>query len=342
MILNKSMFRAAVLSTAMFLVLACTWQSMAGVAAKHKGVSPGSPSHSLEIQGAKDANQPVQKVLDQVLDTIFAKTKADFDKMAASPIVKSLKRKPVNGFFWKSLKTHQPWHSVFRTDKKGAVINEVIRIEGESKEKRSVAGEPWFAKVSKTMKEHLAINKNEKTGRYYLVWASPIISKVKGKETFQGAVVAQIDLWDCFDRYSDKSTTPFKVLILDRVVLYEHLWRDTIKYTEKRLTVPGIDKISVRYPRIVNEAASAYTVDPAVIEQARLDSIQAKTARDAAAAKTAAAKKAKSRNAIIIVVMAIFGLLLLVAVVVGVVMMKNRRRKEETGVDGRQSRFGNL
>jgi hypothetical protein len=318
MIRTKSLFRVSILSMAMFLALACVWPSMAGVA----------------------ADQPVQKTIDQDLDTLFAKTKARFDKMAASPVLKSRKLTIVNNLFWKSLKAHQPWHSLIRTDKKGTVINEVIRIEGVSKEKRSVADQAWFGQVSKTMKEHLNIVKIEKTGRYYLIWAAPIVSKVKGTETFLGATVAQIDLWDCFDRFSNKTTTPFMIRILGRVTLYGHLWRDTIKYTEKRLTVPGIDKITVRYPRMVSEEAAMHAADSAAaIEKARLDSIQAKTARDLAA-KAAAAKKAKSRNAAIIAALSIIGLLVLVVVVVMVV--RSRKKPDDFGRQEDKDRFGNL
>jgi hypothetical protein len=342
MILNKSTYRALVLSAAM--VLACVWQSTAGTAAHRKSAPQAALPQSFELQSAKTANQAAQKTLDQDLDTIFAKTKAAFDKMAASPLLKSAKVKPVNAFFWKSLKAHQPWHSVLRTDKKGAVINEVIRIEGESKEKRTVAGEAWFTQVSKTMKEHLTVTKNEKTGRYYLVWAAPLVAKVKGVETFQGAVVADIDLWDCFDRFSDKSMTPFKIHILDRVVLYEHMWKDTIKYAEKHLIVPGLEKITVRYPRIASEAASMHAADSAAavaaaFEQARLDSIKTKAAADSAL-KAAAAKKAKSHNAVIRTVLIIIGLLVLIVVVVMLVM--NRRKPEETSTEEGKDRFGNL
>jgi hypothetical protein len=334
MMLNKSKCHVSVLSTAMFLALACVWQSTAGVTPNRNHASQVLSS-SL---GTKNTNQLAQKPVDQDLDTLFARAKTDFDKMAASPVLKSPKLKTVNGFFWHSLKAHQPWHSLIRTDKKGAVINEVIRIEGESKEKRSVAGEAWFAQVSKTMKEHLNITKMEKTGRYYLVWATPIVSKVKGTETFQGAVVGQIDLWDCFDRYSDKSMTPFKINILDRVVLYEHLWNDTIKYVKKPLTVPGIEKIAVRYPAIgmTNEAAAARAADSAALEQARLDSIRIKIAGDLAA-KAAVVKKAPAYNAVIIALMT-SGLLILVVVMAVLVRRRTRGSNTEEGKD----RFGNL
>ncbi len=335
----KSLCRVSVLSAAMFLALACVWQSTAGATANRHHASHAVQPRSLEMQGAKDASQPGQKTIDQDLDTLFARTKTTFDKMATSAVLKFPKPKPVNALFWKTLKAHQPWHSLLRTDKKGAVVNEVIRIEGESKEKRSVAGEVWFAQVSKTMKEHLSIVKNEKTGRYYLIWAAPIVAKVKGSETFQGAVAAQIDLWDCFDRYSDKSTTPFKIHILDRVVLFEHLWRDTIKYAEKHLIVPGIDKITVRYPRMENEAAAVGAADSVALEYARLDSIRIKAAGDSAA-KAALVKKARSHRAAIITIAAIIGLLVLLVVVV--LYARSRRRPEKTGTDQGRDRFGNL
>jgi hypothetical protein len=336
MILNKPVFRVSVLSAAMFLALPWILQSIAGAAPNRIRASQElSPSPD-----AKNANRLVQKPVDQDLDTLFARTKTDFDIMAASPVLKSPRLKPVNGFFRHSLKVHQPWHSLIRTDKKGAVINEVIRIKGESKEKRSVAGEVWFIQVSKTMKEHLNITKMEKTGRYYLVWAAPIVSKVKGTETFRGAVVAHIDLWDCFDRYSDKSTSPFKINILDRVVLYEHLWKDTIKYVKKPLTVPGIDKITVRYPGIgmTNEAAATRAADSAAIEQARLDSIRIKIAGDLAA-KPAVPRKVKYHNLAIIAVV-ISGLLILVVALL--VLIKNRGRAHGINTEKGKDRFGNL
>jgi|GEM_PF-1438819 hypothetical protein len=339
MMLTKSMNHVPVLPMAMFLALACVCQSMASVPAGRTRASKAL-SHSLELQRAKDANQPGQNPLDQDLDSLFAKIKTEFDKMAASPVLKSPGLKAVNGFFWKSLKSHEPWHSLARTDKKGAVINEVIRIEGVSKEKRSVSGEPWFAQVSKTMKEHTNLVKVEKTGRYYLVWAAPLVAKVKGTDVFQGAVVLQIDLWDCFDRFSNKSTTPFLVRILDRVVLYEHLWKDTIKHVEKHITVPGIDKITVRYATIENKAAAVAAADSAALEQARLDSmrldsIRIKTAGDLAA-KADAERKARSHNAIIIAVLAI-GLLIIIVVLV--LLVKNRRRTGGTSTDERKDRF---
>lgn len=335
MMLNKSNYRFSVLSMAMFLALACVWQSTAGVAPNRHRASPKTSS-----RGMKNANQLTQKPIDQDLDTLFARTKSDFDKMAASTVLKSPKLKTVNGLFWQSLKAHQPWHSLIRTDKKGEVINEVIRIEGESKEKRSVAGEAWFAQVSKTMKEHTTIIKIEKTGRYYLIWAAPIVSKVKGTETFQGAVAAQIDLWDCFDRFSDRSTTPFKIQILDRVFLYNHLWNDTIKYVKKPLAVPGIEKITVRYPGTANEAAAATAVraaDSAAIEKARLDSMRIKTAGDSA--KAAVVKKPKSGHGGIIA-MVVIGLLILAVVLV--VLVGSRRRMRDSNTEEGKDRYGNL
>ncbi|HUI91111.1 MAG TPA: hypothetical protein VLX68_02585 [Chitinivibrionales bacterium] len=336
MIVRHSMRRASAPVAAIVLTLALCLQASAGTAAKRGKASHAAPRAQVTAP-AKDAGQLVSD-----LDSLFAKSKADFDKLASSVILKYPRTKPVNNMFWKALKAHQPWHSLFRTDKKGAVINEVIRIEGESKEKRSVATEAWFTQISKTMKEHLTIFKNEKTGRYYLVWAEPIVAKVKKVDTFQGAVVANIDLWDCFDRYADKSTSPFKVHILDRVVLFEHLWRDTIKSSESHLTVPGLDKITVRYPRPATEAASAQAVDSAALVQAQQDSLKAKTARDLAAsmaAKAEAAKKAKAHNTILLTVIIIIAVLIIILLVI--MVARGRKRPEDAGPEG-GDRFGNL
>ena len=280
--------------------------------------------------------------LEQDLDTVFAKIKADFDKMAASTSLKSPQSKIVNGFFSQTLKAknRQPWHSLIRTDKKGKVINEVIRIEGVSKEKRSVADQAWFAQVSKTRKEHTDIIKTEKTGRYYLLWAAPIISKVKGAETFQGAVVAQIDLWDCFDQFSDIAPSSFMIRILGRTTLYDHQWKDTIKYLEKPLTVAGIDKITVRYPApFIDEAAIKRTADSVAQVQARLDSIRVQTTK-ALAAKVAATKKAKSRDTLIGVALVVTGVLILIIALV--MLAKNRQRKNLVNAEEGDDRYDNL
>jgi hypothetical protein len=124
------------------------------------------------------------------------------------------------------------------------------------------------------------------------------------------------------------------------VVLYEHLWKDTIKYVKKPLTVSGIDKITVRYPGIgmTNEAAATRAADSAAIEQARLDSIRIKIAGDLAA-KPAVPRKVKYHNLAIIAVV-ISGLLILAVALL--VLVKNRRRTRGINTKEGKDRFGNL
>src|SRR5271157_2275440 len=100
----KSLCRVSILSAAMFLSLAFAAQSTAGAAANRHHASHAVQPRSLEMQGAKEVSQPGQKTIDQDLDTLFARAKTNFEKMAASPILKSPKLKPVNALFWKALK----------------------------------------------------------------------------------------------------------------------------------------------------------------------------------------------------------------------------------------------
>jgi len=72
-------------------------------------------------------------------------------------------------------------------------------VEKTDVKNQDLSKEAW---VKSTVKKHTAYwgrIKLEETGRYYLVWAAPVIEKdKKGKETVEGAVALKIDLWDCF------------------------------------------------------------------------------------------------------------------------------------------------
>jgi hypothetical protein len=337
MLIIKSTLRVFMVPATILLIFVAGILQPGAAAATGRSHASQVLQASLGMQGSNAAAQPAQKAIDQELDTLFAKTKTDFEKMALSPILKSPRLPMVNSFFIQSLKIHLPWQSLIRTDKKGQVIDEVIRIEGISKEKRSVADQTWFTQVSKTMKEHNEIAITEKTGRYYLVWAAPIVSKVKGADVFQGAVAVRIDLWDCFDRFADTWTSPFMIRILGRVTLYDHLWKDTIKYIEKPLAVPGLDKIAVRYPGMTTELAAARAADSAARELARLDSMRVKAAADSII-KVAQTKKAKARNTSV----AAMGIIVFLIIVVGIILLVVYRRRVNAGNPAAKGRFDNL
>jgi heme/copper-type cytochrome/quinol oxidase subunit 2 len=85
--------------------------------------------------------------------------------------------------------------------------------------------------------------------------------------------------------------------------------------------------------------ATVNAVDSAALEKARLDSIQATTARDLAA-KAAAAKKAKAHNTVLLAVIAIIALLIIILVVVMVV--RGRKKPDDIATQEGKDRFGNL
>jgi hypothetical protein len=187
------------------------------------------------------------------IDSFFVKIKGDFDKVAASAIVRRPAVTPVNSYFLKQLQAHRPYHSLIRTDAKGMVINERVRLVKEPGKKWDASAEPWFKHVKTTHEEYAGRVKLEEMGRYYLVWAAPILSNdPAGKEQFMGAVMLRVDLWDCFQRYSKVAASPFLVR-MGHLYLYSHNWSDTIGYAEEAVTIPGGRRIYVRSPEAAPE-----------------------------------------------------------------------------------------
>jgi hypothetical protein len=245
-------------------------------------------------------------------DAFFADLKADFDKVAVSPVLKNAKSGPVNGLFFKTLKKYQPMYSFIRTNAKGMVINEVIRGENPSVKKRKVSDQSWYVAVSKKLDEYTGFVKEE-NGRYYLFWAAPIMVKAGGKEKFNGAVVAKIDIWDCFHKIAATTEVPFIVRI-ERLSLYSNKWKEDHTSIETALTVPGVGNISMRYVDIASQAAA---VNKTAAEQARQDSVRAKAALDSLAD---AAKKRDTLRMRIVVGCGIGIALLLLFVIVRMIM----------------------
>jgi len=177
-------------------------------------------------------------------DTIehyFEGIKSDFDKLADNPALKKNQTKLVNGIFVSSLKKHQPVYSYMRTNAKGVMINEVIRGQIPEKVKKNIRKQDWFKRISKTATEYYGFTFIEENGRYYLFWVSPILGH---KNKFEGALVAKIDLWDCFHEISKETTEPF-LIKLGGKSLYSDKWKNGSTIIEKPLSVPGVEKISL-------------------------------------------------------------------------------------------------
>jgi hypothetical protein len=173
----------------------------------------------------------------------FASLKKDFDKLADNPAMK--KAKSVNGLFVTTLKRHQPIYSFMRTNAKGVMINEVVRGQVPEKikknSKENVKAQEWFKKISKTATEYYGFTFIEENGRYYLFWVSPILGP---KKKFGGAVVAKIDLWDCFHEMSKETTEPF-LIRLGGKSLYSDKWKNAKNTVEVPVEVAGVEKISL-------------------------------------------------------------------------------------------------
>jgi hypothetical protein len=177
------------------------------------------------------------------IEHYFADLKKDFDKLADNPVMK--RSKSVNGLFVTTLKRHQPIYSFMRTNAKGTMVNEVIRGQIPEKIKKNtkenVKEQEWFKRIAKTATEYYGFTFIEENGRYYLFWVSPILGP---KKKFGGAVVAKIDLWDCFHEMSKETTEPF-LIRLGGKSLYSDKWKNSPNTLNVPLEIAGVEKISL-------------------------------------------------------------------------------------------------
>lgn len=254
------------------------------------------------------------------MDSVFIKIQQDFDNIVASPIVINKAVAPVNGYFLKVLKENQPFYSLTRVDAKGVLINEVIRlVEKTDVKNQNLSKEAWVKRTVKTHKAYWGMVKLEETGRYYLLWAAPVIEKdKKDKEVVEGAVALKIDLWDCFHKFANTSETPFLVR-MDRKGLYSNKWKDDIKFKEDALSVAGIKKISVRYPKVAIPVADTVAAQaPAPVQPLSavptVDSTRIKAAQDSikAAQKAQIKQKQHKKNIITIAVIVLIALIFVI------------------------------
>ena len=284
------------------------------------------PKHGHQTVSARPAAAPSAMTLG--MDLLFIKIRQDFDEVVASPIVKNKAVAPVNAYFLKVLKGNQPFYSLTRVNAKGVLINEVVRlVEKTDVKNQDLSKEAWVKSTVKTHKAYWGRVKLEETGRYYLVWAAPIIEKdKKDKETVEGAVALKIDLWDCFHKFANTSETPFLVR-MDNLGLYSNKWKDGIKFKEEALSVAGIKKISVRYPKVAIPVADS-VVAKAPVQQPpsvpAVDSTRIKAASDSIKAQNAQLKqKQHKKNIIAIVAIALIGLIIAIMFIIAP-MIKQR------------------
>ena len=267
------------------------------------------------------------------MDSIFINLQNDLAEIVSSQAVKSKNLAAVNGFFFKELKKNQVYYSFTKVNSKGILTNEVIRlVEKNTVKPVSLNKEYWVKRTLTARKPYYGLIKLEQTGRYYLLWAAPILSQDKtGKEITLGAVALKIDLWDCFHKFANKTDIPFLVR-MNKMRLYSNKWENGVKFREELIDVEGIKRISVRYPKGIEATAApvaqepvvenpAPVVDSSAIKAAKLDSIKAVKA-------VQEKKKAQRTNMIIIAVLVLLALIIAFLFIV-VPSMKHRRIMKE-------------
>jgi hypothetical protein len=271
------------------------------------------------------------------MDSVFIKIQKEFDDVAASPIVQNKAVAPVNGYFFKILKEHQPFYSITRVNGKGVLTNEVIRlVEKPNVKSQNLSKEVWVKRTIKGRKPYAGMIKLEETGRYYLLWAAPTIEKdKKGKEIVSGSIALKIDLWDCFHKIANETETPFLVR-LDKLHLYSNKWKDTISYREDALSIPGIKKISLRYPKVIPTTAPAAAAMAPVQTQVApaVDSAKIKAMQDSIKAAYNTQMKHKQHKKTLIAIVVIGAIILILALLFWIVpLVRQRMVMDKIGKD---------
>ena len=245
---------------------------------------------SLFLTGSAFGSQNMQ----EDLNGYFVKMDAAFEKLSEAGAVRSTSLRSAERLFVREMRKNQAYTMFFRTNSKGVIISEVVRGEKVERPMRSVDDQRWYRTVSQKKEPYYTLVKDSERGRYYLLWARPIL---KSGDRFVGAVAAKIDLWDSFYEFSNSVYVPFLVK-LGRKSLFSHKWKNSLIGGEKSLTVPGVDKISVIYIQ-EKPAAPAAVVQEDTIKEPPAAAASAETAKEP---QTPEKKKGGSGTLIVLLV----------------------------------------
>ena len=176
------------------------------------------------------------------IETWFADLSALFDEIADAPAVKRTSLAETDRYFVSALRRHQALNTLIKTNSRGVVISEVIRGRKPERTFRDISKQQWYSRVARTHQAYHGLLR-EDNGRYYLFWSKPVLRG--SNRRFVGTVVAKIDLWDSFHAYAANVIEPFLVR-MDGRSLYSNKWKSEWEYNEEELSIPGIERISVR------------------------------------------------------------------------------------------------
>jgi len=202
------------------------------------------------------------KVITDDLNLFFSDLDESFSRIVESGALRSTSLKPAERLFIREMRKNRSFSTFTRTNTKGMVISEAIRGEKVERPMRDVSSERWFRDVTTKKEPFYTLIKDPDRGRYYLLWARPII---KQGDRCIGTVLLRIDLWDSFYEFSNDIYFPF-LIKLGRKSLFSHKWKEGGTAKEEQLTIQGIDRITVTY--IPEKKQPATTVAPAATDTA--------------------------------------------------------------------------
>ena len=236
------------------------------------------------------------------IDTFFVRLSGTFDRIASNPAVKKKRLSVVDRYLLSQIKRYKVIRSITKASVKGICRTELVRMNRPNHKKQNFKKEQWFASIVKGEQEYHTMVKD--TGRYYLVWSKPIMTSMTATPRIIGVIMMKIDLWDCFQEFSQTTDQPFGVY-LKKMRLYNHKWKKSYPYTEYPLSVPGTGGMTLRVQKETAPDTSMAVTQPVA---AKADSTP-----------VAAAKKKPVLSAKIGILIGVAGaavLLLLVAVLI--------------------------
>jgi hypothetical protein len=269
------------------------------------------------------------------MTSYFIDLKNDFNQFASSPIIKNPRPSKLQGYFTEMLKKHPQFESLIKVDAKGLTVIEQIRDKKQDKKKRRITNSLWFSRTAKSLKEYNCLLK-EKNGRYYIYWCIPVFRDNSASRRFGGAIVAKVDLRDCFHAIAMKGYEPFLVRLNNKNV-YEHLWKTKMIFVETILDVPGMEKVIVRYQKsgvsTIPQSETSNNTPPDTL----LDLTSASSPIDSHGFQKGdtviPSVSATKKNMPIVVSLIVFIVVVLVLLIIQIADRINRKRSERQGND---------
>ena len=274
---------------------------------------------------------PATDSLVTIVEAYFSSLKENFDQGAASPIVKSSRDARLFGYFGGIMEKSPPLRSLMKVDAKGMARCERHSGDNHAVKKHSVAKQPWFSQTAKSKKEYDCLSK-DKTGRVSLYWSVPLLQEKAGSQRFSGAVIAVVDLRDCFRAIARQCANPFLVR-LDNADFYAHVWKKTMIFVEDRLSVPGAKDVAIRYQKSnVSILPQPQTPQKSSPESSPVNQTTAVSTGDSSRLAAAAAMEvpvpAAKKNMPIIVSLSVLIVIITVLLIFQVIARINQNRSE--------------